>query len=180
MKNLIIMMLLMISTGTQAQVSKISMQASGLTCSMCSNSINKAIGKLDFVEKVMSNIKTSTFEISFKPDAKIDFDAIKKKVEDAGFFVSKFVVTMQFDDHMVANDQHINANGNTLHFLNVKSQQLKGVKDITFLDKGFVSDKVYKKNAGLTKMACYKSGKAESCCEKEGLVKGSRIFHVTI
>ncbi len=171
---------LLIVQHTNAQISKVNMQASGLTCSMCSKSINNALKTLDFVEKVFANIKTSGFEINFKPGADVDFDLLKKKVEDAGFFVSKFVVTMRFNGQVVTNDEHVKSNGKTFLFLNVKSQQLNGDKDITLLDKGFVQPKVYKKNAGLTKMACYKSGVAESCCEKEGLVKGTRIFHVTI
>jgi len=65
------------------------MQASGLTCSMCSNAINKSVKSIDFVEKVMANIQTSTFEITFKPGSTIDFDLLKKKVEDAGFFCIK-------------------------------------------------------------------------------------------
>lgn len=87
---------------------------------------------------------------------------------------------MQFDGQTINNDVHLTANGNTLHFLDVKSQQLNGAKEITLLDKGFVSSKVYKKNSTLTKMACYKSGVAELCCTKDGLAKGTRIYHVTI
>ncbi|MGO8056378.1 heavy-metal-associated domain-containing protein, partial [Rhizobium leguminosarum] len=75
---------------SKAQVTKVSLQASGLTCSMCSNSIHKALKTLDFVDKVDADIKTYTFEISFKTNSKVDFNLIKKKVEGAGFTVSGF------------------------------------------------------------------------------------------
>ena len=64
-----------------AQIKKVSLQASGLTCSMCSNSIFKALKTLDFVDNVEANIKTSTFAITFKQGAKVDMDKLKKKVE---------------------------------------------------------------------------------------------------
>lgn len=79
---------------TQAQVTKVYLQASGLTCSMCSNSINKALKTLDFIDKVDADIKNYTFEISFKANSIVDFDKIKKKVEDAGFSVSDFVAIL--------------------------------------------------------------------------------------
>lgn len=180
MKNLVIILVLLIGQQSFAQVSKINMQASGLTCSMCSNSINKSLKSISYVDRVLANIKNSTFDVSFKPGADIDFDELRKKVEDAGFFVSQFLVTMKFDGQTINNDEHIYANGNLFHFLSVQRQQLTGDKQITVLDKGFVSSKVYKKNSSLTKMSCYKSGLAEACCTKEGVSKGTRIYHVTI
>ena len=97
MKNLIIIALILFSFTAKAQVKGVTLQASGLTCSMCSNSIFKALQKLDFVDKVDANIKTSSFEISFKPNAVVDFDKLKAKVEDAGFFVANFTVTYNFN-----------------------------------------------------------------------------------
>ena len=59
-------------------------------------------------------------------------------------------------------------------------QQLDGTRNIRIIDKGFVSAKEYKNNSGLTPLLCYKTGVAEPCCAKDGLVKGTRIFHATI
>ena len=80
----------------KAQVSSVSIQASGLTCSMCSNSINKAIQSLDYVKDVEADIKNSSFEITFKDPSKVNFDQLKKKVEDAGFFVARFEAVITF------------------------------------------------------------------------------------
>jgi copper chaperone CopZ len=170
MKNLIIIILVLFSYGANAQVKAVTIQASGLTCSMCSNSIFKALKTLDFVEKVDANIKTSSFEISFKPNAVVDFDKLKGKVEDAGFFVANFTVIYHFDALAISNDKHVTIGNSVFHFLNVKDGVLSGDKKIRLLDKGFVSAKEYKKNSNLTKMACYKTGEEN----------GKRIFHVTI
>jgi copper chaperone CopZ len=180
MKKLILIITIFISINGFSQVSKVSLQASGLTCSMCSNAINKALRSVDYVDRVMANIKTSTFDIYFKPGAKVNFDQLKKKVEDAGFSTAKFVATIQFDNTRIENDEHENNNGMVLHFLNVKDQKLSGEKEIQIIDKGYVSAKQFKKSEVYTKMKCYKTGVAGSCCDSYGLTPGTRIFHVTL
>ena len=180
MKNIIIAVLLLCVQLSNAQVKKVSLQASGLTCSMCSNAINKALKSLDFVDHVDANIKNSTFEITFKPNQSVDFDQIKRKVEGAGFFVADFVALVHFNHAQAMNDQHLVADGRTFHFLNIHDQVLDGDKSVRLLDKGFVSNKEFKKNNAFTKMDCYKTGTALDCCKKDGLAVGSRIFHVTI
>src|SRR4030095_12104075 len=115
---------------TNAQVTKVSLQASGLTCSMCSNAINKALKTLDFVDKVDPDIKTYTFEISFKENSRVDFDLIKKKVEGAGFTVSGFVATMLFDNVRVIDGQPITIEDRTFYFVNTNDQSLNGVKQV--------------------------------------------------
>jgi hypothetical protein len=87
---------------------------------------------------------------------------------------------VNFENVKVEKDQHLNYSGLTLHFVNANGQTLNGEKTIQVLDKGYVSAKEFKKNQLLTKMDCYKSGVAGSCCAKDGLSAGSRIFHVTI
>ncbi len=170
MKKIILSLVVLFSFAAKAQVTKVNLQASGLTCSLCSKSINKALQSLDFVDKVEANIKNSSFDISFKPGAVIDFDKLKGKVEGAGFDVTRFMATVHFDNVTVVNDNHVTVGNTVYHFLNIKDQQLNGDKTIRLLDKGFVPAKEYKKNSSLTKMECYGTG----------MDAGKRIFHVTI
>ncbi|MEJ7586327.1 MAG: heavy-metal-associated domain-containing protein [Ferruginibacter sp.] len=168
------------SLAANAQVKKLSLQASGLTCSMCSNAIYKSLKTIDFVQQVEANIATSTFDILVRPGSKVNFDQLKKKVEDAGFFVAALNATISFKDVAIVNDGHIELDGNTFHFLNSKDQVLNGEKTVRVLDKGFLPAKEFKKNNRLTLMECYKTGVAGACCVKDGLVAGTRIFHVSI
>src|SRR3954467_4871350 len=116
MKTILLFVALALSMATSAQVTKVSLQASGLTCSMCSNSINKALKTLDFVDEVDANIKTYTFEVTFKANSKVDFDKIKMKVEKAGFSVSSFVATMHFNNLQVNNNQPVTIGDKTFLF----------------------------------------------------------------
>jgi copper chaperone CopZ len=180
MKKLLLIALLFVTTSINAQIKKIALQASGLTCSMCSNAINKSLKTLDFVEGVEANIKTSSFTLLIKPNSNANLDAVKAKVEAAGFFVAKLTATAAFDNISVINDSHIKLGNDVFHFLNVKQQQLQGDYTFKILDKGFVTAKEFKRNSKLTTMSCYNTGKAASCCVKDGIAEGQRIYHVTI
>jgi copper chaperone CopZ len=162
---------ILISIQLQAQFSKATLQATGLTCAMCSNAINKALQKVPFVETVKSDIKNSSFDIVFKQGQEINIDALKDAVEDAGFSVGSLKLTGNFSEVMVENDKHVKIGNATFHFLNVSSQVLNGERTITILDKNFVTEKVFKKYSNATKMSCMQSGKTAS---------GERIYHVTI
>jgi copper chaperone CopZ len=182
MKNKFILSLtlMLFALFTQAQVKKVIIQASGLTCSMCSNSINKALKSIDYVEIVTPNIKNSTFEIAFKTASNVNYDQLKKKVEDAGFFVSKFEVILMANKESVSNDAHVDIDGTMYHFLNVSNQEIDGETKFKILDKGFVSAKEYKKNSKLTQMECYQTGYMGACCKNKSKQGGTRIYHVTI
>jgi copper chaperone CopZ len=179
MKKLLLIFICQIFIYTnQAQLISAKLQASGLTCSMCSNAINKALKTLPFVEKVESVISTSSFILHFKPGTNADFDAIKDKVEDAGFFVAALTVTLQMPTLSIEKDTHAEVLGSMFHFLNNKSQTLEGIKKIQVLDKGFVPQKTLTKNNALTSMPCFTTGKVGSCCSKGTGTK--RVYHVMV
>ena len=180
MKNIIIACCLLFAISANAQFKQANLQASGLTCSMCSKAIFKALSAVPFVEKVDSDIKNSSYIISFKNASSVDFDALKNAVTSAGFSVAKFTVTANFDNVNVQNDAHILVQGKTLHFLNVTNQTLKGSKTFTVVDKNFASAKEYKKYGQFTTMKCYQTGIMESCCAKKDGSVGTRVYHVTI
>ena len=180
MKKILFIFAFLFFIKAEAQVSKVSLQASGLTCSMCSNAINKALKTLDFVENVKADVSTSSFDITFKSGATVNFDLLKKKVEDAGFFVAKMIVTLNVNQVEVSNDAHVDIAGTMYHFLNTEKKQISGEYSFKILDKGFVSAKEFKKNSKLTSMACYQTGYMGACCKDKNSKSGTRIYHVTI
>ena len=180
MKKVIIIILAFLALNAEAQFSKATLQASGLTCAMCSNAINKALQSIPFVASVKSDIKNSSFNISFKENASVNIDEMKKAVEDAGFSVAKLNLTGNFDHLLVKNDQHVKINGNVYHFLKVNDQVLTGERTLTVVDKNFLTAKEFKKYAGTTQMSCLQTGKAAGCCVKDGIAANTRIYHVTI
>ncbi|MEE6185700.1 hypothetical protein PIECOFPK_00796 [Mycovorax composti] len=175
---ILIISVLCFGSNIQAQFSKATLQATGLTCALCSNAINKALGKLPFVESVQSDIKNTAFNIRFKSGSEVNVDALKTAVENAGFSIGSLKLTGNFQNLKVQNDQHIRIGNANYHFLNIKDQVLHGEKTITIVDKNFVSDKFYKVVKSYSNKACVQTGKASHCCPD--VVTGSRIYHVTI
>ena len=164
----------------QAQFTKASLQASGLTCSMCSKAVKVALEKVPFVQEVKVNIKNQEYAISFKENSDPDFDALKKAVEDAGFSVASLKVTGNFNDVSLHKDKHVQIDGKNFLFLTSADKVLNGEQTITIVDKDFLSAKDFKKYSAFTKMECMKTGHAGSCCEKDGIHTEERIYHVII
>lgn len=146
MKKIFLLIVIAASMKATAQVNTVSLQASGLTCSMCSNAINNALKNLDFVSKVDADIKTYTFKISFKENSDIDFDLIRKKVESAGFSVSAFYANVHFNNVAVSNNEPVIIQDKTFLVVNTKGQVVNGDRQVKIWDKGFVTTKEYKSN----------------------------------
>ena len=181
MKKIVFILIAVIAVQhMQAQFTKATIQASGLTCAMCSRAIDNSLKQVSFIESVQPDIKNSAFNIVFKQGADVDIDALKKAVEDAGFFVAKFKITGKFSNLTIKNDEHLSIEGKEYHFLNVSNQVLNGEKEIIIVDKNFLTAAAFKKYAAATGMECIKTGKAGNCCEKAGVASGTRIYHITI
>ena len=176
---LILVSVLLVPVG-QAQFSKASLQATGLTCALCSNAINKAVLKLPFVASVRADIKNSSFSIVFKDGADLDIDAIKAAVEDAGFSVGGLSLTGQFNDTRLVKDQAVTIGNEKFHFLNGDGKTLNGEQVIMVVDKNFVSEKQFKKISKESHLPCVQTGKATGACSREGKAAGNRIYHVMI
>ena len=154
-------------------------KVTGVTCSMCSNSVQKALSSLAFVDNIDVDLENAVFKLTFKKDAPVDVDAIRRKIEGAGFSVGELVADFNFEKVEIENDFHYSFQNNIYHFVNVKNQQLDKVVTIRFVDKGLTSTKEYKRYSALTSLKCIKTGKPESCCHSHG--KGeTRIYHITI
>ena len=128
-----------------AQISKAELVATGLTCSMCSNAINKQFKAMPEVEKVITDLNSNTFTIFLKKENSLSPKSFKDKVEKAGFFVGSLIVTMPFDNLKVADNSTFNAKEASYVFVDTKTQTLKGEVKVKVLDKGFVTQKEYKK-----------------------------------
>jgi copper chaperone CopZ len=129
-KILIALFVLLSVTNSFAQISKAEIVATGLTCSMCSNAINKQLKKLPEVEKVDIDLNTNTFTISLKKNNNISPKILKESVQKAGFFVGSMVISIE---KSLSKTNYVFINGD------------KGIR-FKVLDKGFVPTKEFKKN----------------------------------
>lgn len=92
------LLLLLLFGGQQycfAQFGRAKLQATGLTCALCSKAIHQAIEKLPFVQQVSAQLAESAFEIVMKPGASADPAQIRTAVEEAGFFIGALYLTRE-------------------------------------------------------------------------------------
>ena len=133
--NIIVVLLLIVNfTNVKAQIIKAEIRATGLTCSMCSNAINKQLKTLAQVEKVETDLNTNTFTITLTKDNDLTPKVFKEKVEKAGFFIGSLIITVPTSA----------TNSNAYIFVEKENTNSEEVQ-IKILDKGYVTDKEYKK-----------------------------------
>lgn len=133
--KLIVALLLIVNvTNVKAQIIKAEIRATGLTCSMCSNAINKQLKTLTQVVNVETDLNTNTFTVTLTKDNNLTPNIFKEKVEKAGFFIGSLIITVPT----------IVTNSNAYVFVEKESSNTDEVQ-IKILDKGYVTDKEYKK-----------------------------------
>jgi copper chaperone CopZ len=170
MKPLHIYMLvvgLLIQSVAFSQIQSVSLQASGLTCSMCSRAIYKSLRKLPSVANVKEDIAHSSYHIEFKDAQKASLADLKKAVLDAGFSVAWMEVKANFNNVEVANDSELKLNDFTFLFVDIQKQNLNGERKLLIIDKDYLLEKDRKKYAG-------------TLDSKSAATDGDRIFHVTL
>lgn len=118
---------------------------------------------LPFLDSIDIDIEHTQFILHFKPNTPFDLRAIRSRVEDAGFSVGALVLFMAFDQVAVENDFHYPVGDIMYHFMDTKKQTLNNIHQVQVIDKGFVTDKEYKKYVKMaSRYPCYKAGKMEN------------------
>lgn len=180
MKKLFVMLLVLLCAGAKAQINTISLQASGLTCSLCSKAVKSALEAVPFVDKVGVDIKNQQYNLTLKEGNPVDLDALNKAVQNAGFSVASMKVSALVHQSKAEKDEHLKIGGENFHLLNAAGQSLDGSVTFSVVDKGFVSAKEFKKYAALTKMSCVQTGQMAGCCASDHAPGKNRIYHVII
>ena len=138
-------LLLITSVNSYSQISKAEIIATGLTCSMCSNAINKQLKATVGVDSVSTDLNTNTFTVYFKKESKIMPRVLKEGVEKAGFFIGSLVITMPAESLKTEGDKTVLVNGSTFVLLNEELKNSTGETKVKIFDKGYVTQKEHKK-----------------------------------
>lgn len=144
-KGLAVLLMLFGIMNSYAQISKAEIIATGLTCSMCSNAINKQLKTLPEVEKVLIDLNSNTFMVYLKKDSAITPKALKANVEKAGFFIGSMVLTMEVDKAQKNNSGFKNESG-TYIFVDSNDNSVEESIRLKVLNSGYVTKKEYKQS----------------------------------
>jgi copper chaperone CopZ len=118
-----------------AQIKSAEVLASGLTCSMCSKAIYKALSQLDFVDTVKVNIETSVYQLSFKKDSAVKIEGISDAVYDAGFAIAKLSITADWKDKTAVKDLVFNDLGYQFKWQTKVNKTLSSNQKVVIVNK---------------------------------------------
>jgi len=150
-KILILLSAACLSIKASAQFTKATLEASGVTCSLCSKAIKKALEALPVVQAVNVDVKAQQYNIVFKKNSPVHFVDIQKAVEDAGFSIAGLRVTGYFDNIKLRKDENIRIGDQAFDFLNADNETLNGERTFTLVDKNFLAPKTFKKYSTVIK-----------------------------
>lgn len=139
------LLVFLIGVQSNAQISKAEIIATGLTCSMCSNAINKQLKSMAEVDSISTDLNTNTFTVYFKENSTLQPKVLKNAVEKAGFFVGSMVLTMKIDVAKVEDNSVAKIDDVSYIFIDPKTQISDNESKFRVLDKGYVTQKEYKK-----------------------------------
>jgi len=82
------------TTPTRAQVEKAVVRVDGMSCPFCAYGLEKKMKKIEGTEEVSININNGTAELLAGTKLKLDIDALRTAVKDAGFTPREITITV--------------------------------------------------------------------------------------
>ncbi len=144
-KTIVLIVTVLLSSNIFAQIINAEIIATGLTCSMCSNAINKQLKTLTEVDSITTDLNTNTFVVYLKKDNKLKPRVLKERVEKAGFFIGSLVITIPSYILKSNANNTVSLDGSTYIILNDEMKKPNGDIKVRIYDKGYITQKEYKK-----------------------------------
>jgi copper chaperone CopZ len=127
------------SSAAHAQFTWAEIGIDGLTCSMCSRSVEMSVRKLEFVEDVIMNLKETTMKVKFRSGKRVEMDALASAVERSGFSVRHVHGAFVFDGVKVFDGCCYHYDSTAYYFLRTGERVLNGETVLTFVGDHFLS-----------------------------------------
>ena len=157
---LVSMVLLSISNFSFADIKWVDVGVNGLTCSICTRSVEMSIRRLDFVDTVVMSLETAEGRIYFESNAPVNFEQLAKAVVNAGFSVRFIKVQFDFHDIDIGTDGLFTYQGQLFKWIDFKIKPNKTQVALKLIDDGFLPKKeslAFKKKVdSLKASACQK------------------------
>ncbi|MGC4021299.1 MAG: heavy metal-associated domain-containing protein [Cyclobacteriaceae bacterium] len=113
----------------------------GLTCSMCSRSVELSVRRLDFIDNVTMSLEKTEGRVYLKSGQPIDLKKIARAVTDAGFSVRFLRVEFDFNDITIKSDGSFDYQGQPYVWIDFKDGSAKGNVVLQLVDEGFLPRK---------------------------------------
>lgn len=136
-----IMSSLTMSADTFAGIRWIDVGVNGLTCSLCTRSVEMSIRRVDFVDTVMMSLETTEGRIYVKPNVPVNLEEISKAVVNAGFSVRFITIKLGLDDVEVNDDGSFAWQSQLFKWIDYQGRSGKNEVVLQLIDDGFLPKK---------------------------------------
>lgn len=155
LRNLVLSILLTATAATSALggIKWAEIGVNGLTCSMCSRSVEMSVRRLDFVDRVEMSLETTEGRVYFKPGSLIDVNQLARAVVNAGFSVRFVRLEISFDDITLNKDGSFVFQGQSYQWLDFRNPPASQAA-LKLVDENFLPRKesaLWKKKIGSSK-----------------------------
>lgn len=157
---LAVLLFSILSTFSNAQsIEYVEIGINGLHCSACTFSVEKSLRKLDFVRVVSMDLNERNGIVYLEEDSKVDYQALAKAVEEAGFSVRSFELILS-----ESLNKDVNCFDQVICIVNRAKESGTRLK---ILGKGFMDRKQAKAAAKRIKSSCTSCTTAEQTFRAE-------------
>ncbi|MFZ9982846.1 MAG: heavy-metal-associated domain-containing protein [Cyclobacteriaceae bacterium] len=140
---------LFLSLALHGQVKAITTGINGLTCSMCSRTVEKSILNLLWVEKVEMSLENTEAKIFPRKNTNISMKEIVRSVKDAGFSVRFVKMEMDADGLRLQEDNIFYSSGQEFRLAGNNKIPEKGTVIFRLIDPLYTTPKDHHKWAAL-------------------------------
>ena len=126
---------------SMAGISWADIGVNGLTCSMCTRSVEMSIRRLNFVDTVVMSLEAAEGRIYFDTSTPVNFEQLAKAVVNAGFSVRFIKVQFNFNDIEIGTDGMFSYQGQGFKWIDFKTKPDKAQVALQLIDEGFLPKK---------------------------------------
>ena len=136
------------------QIQSAEIKVYGLTCSLCTRSVEKSLEKLSFINEINADLETTAISLTFRDGIEVIPEEIGDAVKKAGFTTGYILLKYNFD-----KDFNGCYEGNKEAFTVVGDQKdiAAGVHQLLIVEKDMMSNKVFKDYKGKIPAPCKSS-----------------------
>jgi len=135
------MVFLAASQHSIAGIKWVDVGVNGLTCSMCTRSVEMSLRKLDFVDSVVMSLETTEGRIFLEQNVPVNFEQIAKAVVNAGFSVRFMKLGLSFEDVSVGINGLFELRGQSFQWIRFNKERNQGTIVLKLIDEGFLPKK---------------------------------------
>jgi cation transport ATPase len=138
---LLLVLFLSSSSRSLAEIKWVEIGVNGLTCSLCSRSVEMSLRRLDFVDNVSMSLEKTEGRIYLKPNLPVNLKQIATAVSNAGFSVRFLRIQFDMNDIDVNNNGAFTYLGQTYQWLDFKGKLANTLVALKVVDEHFLPKK---------------------------------------